>query len=165
VLAAAVTAVGAALAYSAIPLIIMDAVPATETAAANSLNTLMRMLGTSSCSAVFAAVATGLVIEIGGLPVPAAGAFVVVFLAAAGAALLAMVITALNRGGTGYEAAGRESKQELVACAHSLPAPSVSRASASVVRPPMCSSRPSQRTGPESAPRPRRNVTDRSKLA
>ena len=60
------TAIGAALAYSAIPLIIMDAVPATETAAANSLNTLMRMLGTSSCSAVFAAVATGLVIEVDG---------------------------------------------------------------------------------------------------
>ena len=43
--------IGAALAYSAIPLLIMDAVPSTETAAANSLNSLMRMLGTSSCSA------------------------------------------------------------------------------------------------------------------
>ena len=69
--ASTVTAVGAALSYSAIPLIIMDAVPATETAAANSLNTLMRMLGTSSCSAVFAAVASGLVIQVGGRAVPA----------------------------------------------------------------------------------------------
>ena len=51
-LATTVSAIGAALAYSALPLLIMDAVPATETAAANSLNTLMRMLGTSSCSAV-----------------------------------------------------------------------------------------------------------------
>jgi predicted MFS family arabinose efflux permease len=97
-LACTVTAVGAALSYSAIPLIIMSAVPATETAAANSLNTLMRMLGTSSCSAVFAAVATGLAIEIDGHPVPAGSAFTVVFLAAAGAAAAAMVITAVNRG-------------------------------------------------------------------
>ncbi len=96
-MASTVTAVGAALAYSAIPLIIMESVPATETAAANSLNTLMRMLGTSTCSAVFAAAATGLVIKVDGGVVPAAAAFVVVFLAAAGAALLAMVITALNR--------------------------------------------------------------------
>ena len=57
----------------------------------------MRMLGTSSCSAVFAAVATGLVVEVGGQPVPAGAAFTVVFLAAAGAALVALVITVLNR--------------------------------------------------------------------
>jgi len=137
--ATTVTAVGAALAYSAIPLIIMDAVPATETAAANSLNTLMRMLGTSSCSAVFAAVATGLVIEVDGHPVPAGAAFTVVFLTAAGAALAAVVIMARNRTRepAGYERAGRMTKQELVACAHSLPAASTSRASASAVRPPM----------------------------
>ncbi len=96
-LATTVTAVGAALAYSAMPLIIMAAVPASDTAAANSLNTLMRMLGTSSCSAVFAAAATGLVVEVGGQPVPAGAAFTVVFLAAAGAALVALVITVLNR--------------------------------------------------------------------
>ena len=89
-----VTAIGAALAYSALPLLIMDAVPPTETAAANSLNTLMRMLGTSSCSAVVAAVATGLTTTVGGREIPASSAYTVVFLAAAGAALVAAAISA-----------------------------------------------------------------------
>jgi len=94
--AATVTAIGAALAYSALPLLIMDAVPATETAAANSLNALMRMLGTSSCSAVVAAVASGLTITVSGVVLPAASAYAVVFLAAAAAAAVAAVISALT---------------------------------------------------------------------
>lgn len=94
--AAALTAVGAALAYSALPLLIMDAVPPTETAAANSLNTLMRMLGTSSCSAVVAAVASGLTATVAGVTLPSAAAYTVVFLAAAGAAAAAAVIAALT---------------------------------------------------------------------
>ena len=72
----------------------MDAVPPTETAAANSLNTLMRMLGTSSCSAVAAAVATGFVMVVDGRTIPSSAAYTVVFLVAAGAALVATVITA-----------------------------------------------------------------------
>lgn len=94
--AAALTAVGAALAYSALPLLIMEAVPPTETAAANSLNTLMRMLGTSSCSAVVAAVASGLTATVAGVTLPSAAAYTVVFLAAAGAAAGASVIAALT---------------------------------------------------------------------
>ena len=92
--ATTISAIGAALAYSALPLLIMDAVPPTETAAANSLNTLMRMLGTSSCSAVAAAVATRFVMVVDGRTIPSVGAYTVVFLAAAGAALVATLITA-----------------------------------------------------------------------
>jgi MFS family permease len=94
--ASTVTAIGAALAYSALPLLIMDAVPSTETAAANSLNTLMRMLGTSSCSAVVAAVATGLTTVVDGRVLPSGSAYTVVFLAAAGAAVAGSVIAALT---------------------------------------------------------------------
>lgn len=93
---ATLTAVGAALAYSALPLLIMDAVPPTETAAANSLNTLMRMLGTSSCSAVAAAVTSGLTATVAGVTLPSGTAYTVVFLAAAGAAALAAVISAVT---------------------------------------------------------------------
>jgi MFS family permease len=93
-IATTVSAIGAALAYSALPLLIMNAVPPTETAAANSLNTLMRMLGTSSCSAVAAAVVTALTVDVGGRTLPSASAYTVVFLAAAVAALLATLITA-----------------------------------------------------------------------
>jgi MFS family permease len=92
--ATTVTSIGAALAYSAIPLLIMDAVPSTDTAAANSLNSLMRMLGTSSCSAFTAAVASGMIMQVDGHAVPTAGAYTVVFLVAAGAGLAAVLIMA-----------------------------------------------------------------------
>ena len=94
--ASTTTAIGAALAYSAIPLLIMDAVPPGETAAANSLNTLMRMLGTISCSAFFAAIATGLTTSVAGQVLPAAAAYTVIYLAAAGAAVLGATIAALT---------------------------------------------------------------------
>nr|WP_271209237.1 hypothetical protein [Rhodococcus wratislaviensis]GLK33729.1 hypothetical protein GCM10017611_05710 [Rhodococcus wratislaviensis] len=58
IVAATVTSVGAAFAYGGIPAMIMRAVLTTETAAANSLNTLARSLGTSTCSAVVAALTT-----------------------------------------------------------------------------------------------------------
>jgi predicted MFS family arabinose efflux permease len=94
--ASTVTAIGAALAYSALPLLIMDAVPTSETAAANSLNTLMRMLGTSSCSAVVAAVTTGLTSVVDGRLLPSGAAYTVVFLAAAAAALGGAAIAAFT---------------------------------------------------------------------
>jgi MFS family permease len=96
VAASTTTAIGAALAYSAIPLLIMEAVPAGETAAANSLNTLMRMLGTSSCSSFVAAIATGLTTSVGGQTLPAGSAYTVIFLAAAGAAVIGTTIAALT---------------------------------------------------------------------
>jgi MFS family permease len=89
-----VSSTGAALAYAAIPILIMDAVPSTETAAANSLNSLMRMLGTSSCSAFTAAIASGMIMQVDGHTVPAAGAYAIVFLVAAGAGGLAALIMA-----------------------------------------------------------------------
>ncbi|GAA5118165.1 MFS transporter [Pseudonocardia adelaidensis] len=96
VAACTTTAIGAALAYSAIPLLIMDSVPRAETAAANSLNTLMRMLGTSSCSSFVAAIATGLTTTVAGRLLPAAGAYTVIYLAAAAAAALGATIAALT---------------------------------------------------------------------
>lgn len=96
VAASTTTAIGAALAYSAIPLLIMDSVPRDETAAANSLNTLMRMLGTSSCSSFVAAIATGLTTTVAGRLLPAAGAYTVIYLAAATAAALGATIAALT---------------------------------------------------------------------
>ncbi|MEZ0089090.1 MFS transporter [Streptacidiphilus sp. EB129] len=53
---AAVVSVGTALAYSALPTLIMRAVPQQQTAAANGLNVLMRTIGQALCSAVVAAV-------------------------------------------------------------------------------------------------------------
>ena len=83
---------GAALAYSALPLLIMQSVPRTETAAANSLNTLMRQLGTSTVTAVAAALGGAFATEAGGHQVAGAPAFGLTFTAAAVAALGALVI-------------------------------------------------------------------------
>jgi predicted MFS family arabinose efflux permease len=94
VVAATVGAVGAALAYSALPLLIMRAVPATETAAANSFNTLMRQLGTSTVTAVAAAVSGVLVVRVDGHVLPAGSAYTIIFLVAAAAALVALVVAA-----------------------------------------------------------------------
>ncbi|MDX3661608.1 MFS transporter [Streptomyces sp. ID05-26A] len=52
VVVSAVIGAGIGLGYGAMPALIMGAVPSSETAAANSLNTLMRAIGTSVSSAV-----------------------------------------------------------------------------------------------------------------
>ncbi|MCP2245853.1 Major Facilitator Superfamily protein [Lentzea aerocolonigenes] len=58
VVVSAVMGAGIGLAYGAMPALIMSAVPTSETAAANSLNTLMRAIGTSVSSAVAGVVLT-----------------------------------------------------------------------------------------------------------
>ncbi|RAS70432.1 MFS transporter [Lentzea atacamensis] len=58
VVVSAMIGAGTGLAYGAMPALIMAAVPASDTAAANSLNTLMRAIGTSISSAVAGVVLT-----------------------------------------------------------------------------------------------------------
>lgn len=60
---------GCAIAYAAMPSLIMANVPITETASANGLNSLLRALGTSTASAVVAALLAGVTHEVDGLPV------------------------------------------------------------------------------------------------
>lgn len=49
---------GTALVHSSMPTLIMRAVPVTETASTNGLNVLLRSVGTSTASAVTAAITT-----------------------------------------------------------------------------------------------------------
>ncbi|SER64889.1 Major Facilitator Superfamily protein [Lentzea albida] len=58
VVVSAVIGAGIGLGYGAMPALIMGAVPTSETAAANSLNSLMRAIGTSVSSAVAGVVLT-----------------------------------------------------------------------------------------------------------
>nr|WP_271212879.1 MFS transporter [Rhodococcus wratislaviensis]GLK39655.1 MFS transporter [Rhodococcus wratislaviensis] len=51
-----VAAVGTALVYSTLPMLIVRAVPSTQMAAANGVNVLLRTMGTTMCSAVVATV-------------------------------------------------------------------------------------------------------------
>lgn len=87
VVATGVSSVGMVLAFAAMPTLIMRSVPITETASANGLNTLLRAIGTSSASAVLAAIFSGLTMEVGGAPIPTFGAYQIVFWLSTGAAL------------------------------------------------------------------------------
>ncbi len=64
VIVSAVIGAGIGLGYGAMPALIMGAVPTSETAAANSLNTLMRAIGTSVSSAVAGVVLTQVAIPV-----------------------------------------------------------------------------------------------------
>lgn len=94
-LASIVGTVGVAIAYAAMPTIIMSSVPQSETGAAIGLNALMRSLGTTICSAVAAAIISAKSVTMAGHVIPTQGAFETIFVVAAVAALLAGVIALL----------------------------------------------------------------------
>jgi MFS family permease len=89
VIGATVVSAGTAVAYSALPALIMHAVPVTETAAANGLNTLMRTIGQAICSTIVASVLAGVTISSGGRTAPALSAYLIVFVIAGISALVA----------------------------------------------------------------------------
>ncbi len=70
VLVSCIIGAGIGLTYGAMPALIMGAVPASETAAANSLNTLMRSIGTSFASAVAGVVLAQMTTDFGGYALP-----------------------------------------------------------------------------------------------
>jgi MFS family permease len=85
---------GIGLAYGAMPGLVMAAVPVSETAAANSLNTLMRSIGTSVSSATAGLVLAQLTVQFGPVTLPAQSGFRVVLAMGSGAALIALAIAA-----------------------------------------------------------------------
>ncbi|MEV7885935.1 MFS transporter [Streptomyces sp. NPDC002817] len=92
VLAACVIGAGIGFTYGSMPALIMGAVPASETAAANSLNTLMRSIGTSSASAIAGVILAQMTTDFGGYALPSESGFKVVLAVGAGAALLAFAV-------------------------------------------------------------------------
>lgn len=84
--------VGTAIAYAAMPMLIMGSVPITETASANGLNTLLRSVGTAISSALIAALLTTITVEVSGVRLPALAAFQLVFVMAAVAAAAATAV-------------------------------------------------------------------------
>lgn len=88
----ALIGVGLGLAYAAMPTLIMHAVPASETAAANGLNSLMRTLGTTLSSAVTAAVLAQLTVSVGAVEVPSSEGFRLTFVIGAIGAVVAVVL-------------------------------------------------------------------------
>lgn len=98
-IASGVSTLGTALAFAAMPTLIMRSVPITETASANGLNTLLRAIGTSTASAVVAAIFSGMtmVSSQSGATVPTLSAYQIIFWLGTVAALTGALITAFIR--------------------------------------------------------------------
>ncbi len=92
VIGSVLVGIGTALAYGALPTLIMRAVPVTETASANGLNVLLRSIGTSTASATTAAVATASAVVVGGQLAPTQSALSLSLWLAAGASLVATAV-------------------------------------------------------------------------
>ncbi|WP_344666360.1 MFS transporter [Catenulispora yoronensis] len=85
---------GVALAYGAMPALIMSAVPMSETASANSFNTLMRSVGTSTSAAVMGIVLAHLTIDFGGRALPSKNGFETGLLIGCAVAVVAAAVAA-----------------------------------------------------------------------
>ncbi|MGX1560169.1 MFS transporter [Streptomyces sp. NPDC055506] len=92
VLVTCVIGAGIGFTYGSMPALIMSAVPASETGAANSLNTLMRSIGTSTASAVAGVILAQMTTPFGPTALPSQNGFKAVLAIGAGAALLAFVV-------------------------------------------------------------------------
>ncbi|MFJ8199287.1 MFS transporter [Streptomyces sp. NPDC096152] len=95
ILGATVVATGTTLAYSALPTLILRAVPAGQTASANGVNVLMRTIGQATSSAAVAAVLVHHSSPVGGVQVATLHGYLLAF-AMAGAVALAACAAALS---------------------------------------------------------------------
>ena len=92
VLVSCVIGTGIGFTYGSMPALIMSAVPPSQTGAANSLNTLMRSIGTSVASAVAGVILAQMTTDLGGIALPSENGFKTVLAIGGGAALLAFAI-------------------------------------------------------------------------
>ncbi|MFD0924801.1 MFS transporter [Williamsia deligens] len=107
-LAVIVTSSGVGIAYSAMPSLIMSAVPLSETASANGLNSLMRSIGTAIASALLATILASSTVDIGPATVPDRSAFQMVFVIGAVATLVAALLILLIPGDAKANLPGRQ---------------------------------------------------------
>ncbi|MCP9206382.1 MFS transporter [Streptomyces sp. NEAU-Y11] len=84
--------IGVGIAYSAMPTLIISSVPASETGAANGLNTLMRSIGMSTSSAVVGVILAHQTTSFGGVPLPNTDGFKTSFAVACAAAIGGLLI-------------------------------------------------------------------------
>lgn len=93
-IASMVGSAGVGLAYGAMPSLIISSVPNSEMGSANSFNTLMRSLGTTTSAAVLGIVLTQMSTETGGLSVPTEDGFRVGLVLGCAVALVAAAVAA-----------------------------------------------------------------------
>ncbi|MFE4500384.1 MFS transporter [Rhodococcus sp. NPDC056743] len=97
ILGTAIVSAGVAFALAAMPTLITESAPLDQTASANSVNSLLRSVGTSTGSAVAAAVLASSTVLIGVAVVPTLHSFEVLYSIGAGAAFLAAIVTVVVR--------------------------------------------------------------------
>lgn len=93
-LAGIVTNGGVGLAYGAMPALIMASVPTSEMGSANSVNALMRSIGTTASAALIGVVLTQTSMDFEGLFVPTEAGFRIGLVIGCGVALLAAAVAA-----------------------------------------------------------------------
>ncbi|WP_128380977.1 MFS transporter [Streptomyces cavernae] len=109
---ALVVSSGVGLAYGAMPALIMSAVPLSETASANSFNTLMRALGTSAAAAVIGVVLAQMTTTMGGQALPSENGFRTGLLIGGGVALVAAAVAACIPAAARGAAAGSDAAEQ-----------------------------------------------------
>jgi MFS family permease len=116
IIGSTVVSIGTAIAYAAMPTLIMGAVPITETASANGLNSLVRSIGTSTSSAAVAAVLTSVTMTAGTVRLPSFEGFKDVFwmAALASAASIAAAVFIPRAAAAAKAAAPAPAAHELV---------------------------------------------------
>jgi MFS family permease len=94
IVVATIASAGAALAFAAMPTLIMASVPLTETASANGINALARSLAMALCSAFIALLVSTMAVTISGHDYLSAWALQLCFWFAAAAAVVAAAVAA-----------------------------------------------------------------------
>ncbi|WP_416968715.1 MFS transporter [Streptomyces sp. 4F14] len=90
-----VIGIGIGFAYGALPMLIMGAVPVSETGSANAFNTLMRSIGTSIASAATGVILAQMTTDFAGHALPSENSFKVIMGIGCGAALVAFLLSSL----------------------------------------------------------------------
>jgi len=93
--AGALMGVGLGTSTSAIPALLMPAVPVTETASANGLNQVLRTIGSTAGSTVTGVIVAASMVTVGDVSAPARWAYTVIFALAAVAAAIGLVAALL----------------------------------------------------------------------
>lgn len=92
IMASCVVAMGVGFGYAALPTLVMDSVPVSATAAANSLNTLMRSIGTTTSSALAGVLLAHMTIDFHGVEVPSENGLRAVLAIGVAAAAVALAV-------------------------------------------------------------------------
>ena len=92
ILVSTIVGFGVGFAYAAMPTLIMRAVPPTETAAANGLNSVMRTLGSTVAATLVGVILASNFVLSGGIPIPTTQAFQAVFAMGSAVALAGVIL-------------------------------------------------------------------------